>query len=152
MITRRSLMRSSSAATVGSLGLIALGSSSAEAHRNSSEAPAVTPVSADGITRTELQRHLSPAPGWELVQTLVQIPRGVESGRHSHPGVEVGYIIQGDILMEFDDRPWQRLRTGAPFFIPHGVIHNARNIGKVQTKMLSTYQIEHGKPLVTPHQ
>ncbi|OAH10702.1 cupin domain-containing protein [Streptomyces jeddahensis] len=109
-------------------------------------------VTPDGITRTELQRHLSPASGWELVQTLVQIPRGLESGRHSHPGVEVGYIIQGDVMMEFDDRAPQRLRSGDPFFIPLGAIHNARNIGKVETKMLSTYLIEEGEPLVIPHQ
>jgi hypothetical protein len=41
--------------------------------------------------RTELQRFPSPIPGWEIVQTLVEIPEGVASGRHSHPGgPEVG--------------------------------------------------------------
>ncbi len=77
------------------------------------------------FTRTELQRFPSPAPGWEIVQTLVEIPEGIASGRHSHPGPEVGYIVRGDVAMAFDDRPTLTLRTGDPFHIPPGVIHNA---------------------------
>ncbi|KOT61432.1 cupin domain-containing protein, partial [Streptomyces rimosus] len=113
--------------------------------------PAPTPSDdpTSGVTRTELQRHPSPAKGWLTVQTVVEIPQHKESGRHSHPGVEVGYIVRGDVLMEFDDGPAQRLRTGDPFFIPSGMIHNARNVGTVTTMMLSTYVIDETKPLVT---
>jgi quercetin dioxygenase-like cupin family protein len=100
--------------------------------------------------RTELQRFPSPVPGWEIVQTLAEIPEGVASGRHSHPGgPEVGYIVRGDIAMEFDDGPTQTLRTGDPFMIPPGAIHNARNIGTVTTKMLSTYVVDETQPLAT---
>lgn len=101
------------------------------------------------LERTELQRFPSPVPGWAIDQTLVQIPEGTASGRHSHPGPEVGYIVRGDVAMEFDDRPSLTLRTGDPFMIPPGVIHNARNIGTVTTKMLSTYIVDEAKPLVT---
>jgi mannose-6-phosphate isomerase-like protein (cupin superfamily) len=51
--------------------------------------------------------------------------------------------------MEFDDRPTLTLRTGDPFLIPTGVIHNARNIGTVTTKMLSSYVVDEAQPLVT---
>ena len=101
------------------------------------------------LKRAELQRFPSPVPGWEIVQTLVQIPEGTSSGRHSHPGPEVGYIVRGDVAMEFDDRPTLTLRTGDPFMIPTGVIHNARKIGTVTTKMLSTYVVDEAQPLVT---
>jgi quercetin dioxygenase-like cupin family protein len=102
------------------------------------------------LQRTELQRFPSPIPGWEIVQTLVEIPEGVASGRHNHPGgPEVGYIVRGDVAMEFDDRPTLTLRTGDPFMIPPGVIHNARNIGTVTTKMLSTYVVDETQPLAT---
>jgi len=97
--------------------------------------------------RTELQRFPSPILGWEIVQSLAEIPEGVASGRHSHPGPEVGYIVRGDVGMEFDDRPTLTLRTGDPFLIPPGVIHNARNIGTVTTKMLSTYVVDEAQPL-----
>ena len=101
------------------------------------------------LKRTELQRFPSPIPGWAIDQTLVQIPEGAASGRHSHPGPEVGYIVRGDVAMEFDDRPTLTLRTGDPFLIPTRVIHNARNIGTVTTKMLSTYVVDEDQPLVT---
>ena len=99
--------------------------------------------------RTELQRFPSPAPGWEIVQSLAEIPEGVTSGRHSHPGPGVGYIVRGEVAMEFDDRPTRTLRTGDPFMIPPGAIHMARNIGSVTTKMLSTYVVDEAQPLVT---
>ena len=99
--------------------------------------------------RTELQRFPSPIPGWEIVQSLAEIPEGIASGRHSHPGPEVGYIVRGDVAMEFDDRPTLTLHTGDPFLIPPGVIHNARNIGTVTTKMLSTYVVDEAQPLAT---
>ena len=99
--------------------------------------------------RTELQRFPSPVSEWEIVQSLAEIPEGVASGRHSHPGPEVGYIVRGDVAMEFDDRPTLTLRTGDPFMIPPGVVHNARNIGTVTTKMLSTYVVDEAQSLAT---
>src|SRR4028119_1974089 len=99
--------------------------------------------------RTELQRFPSPIPGWEIVQSLAEIPEGVASGRHSHPGPEVGYIVRGDVAMEFAARPTLTLRTGDSFLIPAGVIHDARNIGTVTTKMLSTYVVDETQPLAT---
>ncbi|MFI0241373.1 cupin domain-containing protein [Streptomyces sp. NPDC016845] len=140
-IDRRSLLRTSGVAAAGALGVAAL----------SSTAQAADSGPTDGVTRTLLQEHPSPAEGWETVQTLVQIPRHKESGRHSHPGVEVGYIVRGDVLMKFDDRPSVRLRTGDPFFIPSGTIHNAVNVGKVTTMMLSTYVVDEDEPLVTTY-
>ncbi|MFI8929227.1 cupin domain-containing protein [Streptomyces sp. NPDC053474] len=153
MIDRRRLLRTGGAAAVGALGAAAssVTASAAEPARGPSPRPGGDPDPTGGVTRTLLQKHPSPAKGWETVQTLVQIPRRKESGRHSHPGVEVGYIIRGDVLMEFDDRPPLRLRTGDPFFIPEGAVHNARNVGKVTTMMLSTYVVDETKPLVTTY-
>jgi mannose-6-phosphate isomerase-like protein (cupin superfamily) len=100
--------------------------------------------------RTELQYFPSPVPRWEIVQSLAENPEDVASGRHSHPGgPEVGYIVRGDVAMEFDDRPTLTLCSGEPFVIPPGVIHNARNIGAVTTKMLSTYVVDQAQPLAT---
>lgn len=102
-----------------------------------------------GVSRTELQRSAAPTPGFEIIQTRFEIPVGKESGRHSHPGPEVGYIVQGDVDMVFDDRPTQHLHSGDPFLIPAGVVHNAHNVGTVRTLMLSTYVVPVDQPLVT---
>ncbi len=168
MIDRRTLIRNGSAAAAGALGVTALvpttaaaaatGDGLREAHYHH-PADHTNPMGAadptdptSGVTRTVLQRHPSPAEGWDTVQTLVEIPRDKESGRHSHPGVEVGYIVRGDVLMVFDDGHVLRLRTGDPFFIPSGAVHNARNVGRVTTMMLSTYVVDETKPLVTAYE
>jgi quercetin dioxygenase-like cupin family protein len=115
--------------------------------------PAQEPSAANqeepAFKRTELQRLPSPVPGWEIVQTLAEIPEGIASGRHSHPGPEVGYIVRGDVSMEFDDEDALELHSGDPFIIPPGVIHNARNVGTVTTMMLSTYFIDDTQPVAT---
>ncbi|PSM42924.1 cupin domain-containing protein [Streptomyces dioscori] len=153
MINRRSVLRTGGVAAAGALGAAALASTAdaATATHTSHHHHQGDPDPTGGVTRTLLQEHPSPAKGWNAVQTLVEIPRRKESGRHSHPGVEVGYIVRGDVVMEFDDRPSLRLRTGDPFFIPSGAIHNARNVGKVTTMMLSTYVVDETQPLVTTY-
>lgn len=150
MIDRRTLIHNGSAAA-GALAMAALAPATAAAAATAATTGHPTDPTS-GVTRTLLQRHPSPAKGWETVQTLVEIPRGRESGRHSHPGVEVGYIVRGDVLMVFDDGHVLRLRTGDPFFIPSGAVHNARNVGTVTTMMLSTYVVDETKPLVTTYE
>ncbi len=104
------------------------------------------------VTRQFLQDAPSPVPGWRIRQTLVQIPRSTSSGPHSHPGPEVGYIIRGDVSMEFaDGSPPLELHEGSPFLIPTGVVHNAVNVGTETTRMLSTYFVDETQPLVTQH-
>lgn len=103
-----------------------------------------------GFKRTLLQRADLTAPGREVVQAIAEIPEGVAAGRHTHPGEEVGYILQGIVIVEMDGRPPVTLKAGDPFLIPAGHIHDARNIGSGASRMLSTYIIEKGKPLATP--
>lgn len=151
MMDRRSLLRTSGVAAAGALGAVASASSVEASSTPSDGRHSFVHDPTAGVTRTLLQENPSPAKGWKTVQTLVEIPRRRESGRHSHPGGEVGYIVRGDVSMEFDDGTSLRLRTGDPFFIPSGTIHNARNVGRVTTMMLSTYVVDETKPLVTTH-
>src|SRR6476660_7906005 len=51
------------------------------------------------LKRTEVQHRDSSIPGREIVQVLTEIPCGVESGWHIHPGEEVGYIVAGTVRM-----------------------------------------------------
>jgi len=54
-------------------------------------------VLAARLKRTELQHSAFSIPGREIVQVLTEIPCGVESGWHMHPGEEVGYILAGTV-------------------------------------------------------
>jgi len=101
------------------------------------------------LKRTELQHTESSIPGREIVQVLTEIPAGVESGWHQHPGEEVGYIVAGSVRMEIDKRPTLTLNAGDPFLIPPRTPHNALDLGPETGRMLSTYIVEVGEPIAT---
>jgi quercetin dioxygenase-like cupin family protein len=101
------------------------------------------------LKRTEVQRGPSSIPGREIVQVLTEIPVGVESGWHTHPGEEVGYIVEGTVDMMIRSGPTRTLRAGEGFLIPPGTPHNARDLGPGTGRMLSTYIVEVGKPLAS---
>ena len=96
-----------------------------------------------------LQQAPSSVPGREIVQVLTEIPPGVESGWHIHPGEEVGYIAAGTVQMMIEDRPTLTLNTGDGFLIPPRTPHNALDLGPDTGRMLSTYLVEVGQPLAT---
>jgi quercetin dioxygenase-like cupin family protein len=101
------------------------------------------------LTRTEVQRGSSSIPGREIVQVLTEIPVGVESGWHTHPGEEVGYIVAGTVEMRTEGRATRTLQAGEGFLIPPRTPHNARDLGPGTGRMLSTYLVEIGEPLAT---
>jgi quercetin dioxygenase-like cupin family protein len=101
------------------------------------------------LKRTELQRSASSIPGRDIVQVLTEIPVGVASGWHVHPGEEVGYILAGRVQMEIEDGETLILDAGDPFLIPPRTPHNATDLGPDTGRMLSTYIVERGEALAT---
>lgn len=101
------------------------------------------------LKRIELQHKSSSIPGREIVQVLTEIPCGVESGWHIHPGEEVGYILAGTVQMMIQGQPTLTLHAGNPFLMPPRTPHNALDIGPGTGQMLSTYLVETGQPLAT---
>ena len=110
---------------------------------------APTDALAGRLARTELQHRASSIPGREIVQVRTEIPQGVESGWHIHPGEEVGYIVAGTIRMLIQGSATLTLHAGDPFLIPPRTPHNALDLGPGTGVMLSTYIVEVGQPLTT---
>ena len=103
-----------------------------------------------GINRIDLQRHDLSVPGREVVQTIVELDPGVTSSRHTHPGEEIVYVLEGAPLeYEVEGKPPVTLKPGDVLFIPAGAIHSAKNVGSRKGAELATYIVEKGKPLLT---
>ena len=101
------------------------------------------------IGRTELtHRDLDDAVR-EVIQTRVDFAPGAAFPKHSHPGVEVAYLLEGSLEYAFEGKPPVTLKAGASLFIPAGTIHSARNVGNGNASELATYVVEKGKPLLT---
>jgi quercetin dioxygenase-like cupin family protein len=100
--------------------------------------------------RTPLQKHDLTAHGREGVQVLAEFAPGAAAGKHTHPGEEMGYILEGTLQLEIQGKPPVTLKAGQVFFVPAGVVHDGKNVGKGPLKVLATYIVEKGKPVATP--
>ena len=110
-----------------------------------------TPADAlsSGLRRTEVQHRTSSIPGRDIVQVRTEIPDGVASGWHTHPGEEVGYIVEGTVRMEVAGEEPLLLPAGTGFLIPPGTPHDAHDLGPGTGVMLSTYLVDPEAPLST---
>ena len=73
---------------------------------------------------------------------------GAAFGRHTHPGDELAYVLEGSLEYEVEGKLPIRLNAGDVLFIPVGTLHAARNVGSGKAKEFATYVVEEGKPLV----
>jgi quercetin dioxygenase-like cupin family protein len=103
-----------------------------------------------GLKRTDLMRRDLSAPGREVVQTLVEFAPAAVGARHSHPGEELVYVVEGLLQYALDGKPPVVLQAGDVFFIPAGAVHEVTNLGTEPAAELATYIVEKGKPLLAP--
>jgi quercetin dioxygenase-like cupin family protein len=99
--------------------------------------------------RTVLQTMELSIAGREAVTAKAELPAGVSSGRHTHPGEEIGYLLEGTVSVELDGKT-TTVKAGEAFAIPANAVHSATNSGTTQATIVSTYLVEKGKPLATP--
>lgn len=101
-----------------------------------------------GIKRTDLQKHDLSVPGFETVQAKIDFDAHSAFGKHSHPGEEVIYVLEGALEYEVEGKGTVTLKAGEVLFIPAGVVHAARNNTNAKASELATYIVEKGKPVL----
>jgi len=101
-----------------------------------------------GIKRTDLQRYDLSVPGYETVQARIDFEAHTAFGKHSHPGEEVIYVLDGVLEYEVEGQSPVTLKAGEVLFIPAGVVHSARNNSHAKASELATYIVEKGKPVL----
>jgi quercetin dioxygenase-like cupin family protein len=111
--------------------------------------PQVARAQQAAFKRTDLQRHDLSAPGREVVQVRVDIAPGATFPKHTHPGEEIIYVLEGSLEYQVEGKPPVTLKAGDVFFVPAETIHAAKNVGSGIGSELATYVVEKGKPLLT---
>jgi quercetin dioxygenase-like cupin family protein len=104
---------------------------------------------APAIKRQLLQRIDVP-DNRETILGVAEIPAGGAAGRHTHFGVEVGYVLEGSTSLEIEGEAPRLLKAGDSYVIPAGKVHDAKVVGDGPAKVIATYVVEKGKPLATP--
>ena len=102
------------------------------------------------IVRVPLQNHDLSIPDKVMVQVRAEFAETATSGRHNHPGEEIGYLLEGQLELKVDGQPTRILKPGDVFFIPAGVIHEGINTSSGTSKVIATYVVEKGKPVASP--
>ncbi|QUN26317.1 cupin domain-containing protein [Cupriavidus sp. KK10] len=103
-----------------------------------------------GLTRTLVGRADVSVPGREAVVARVEVAPGAYAGRHTHPGDEISYVMEGEAQLLIDGQSPRTVKAGESFVVPAGVVHDAHNSGSTATRVLGVYVVEKGKPLASP--
>jgi len=105
-------------------------------------------IAAQGVKRVDLQKHDLSTPGIEMVQARIDFDGHSAFGKHSHPGEEVIYVVEGLLEYQIEGEKPVTLKAGEVLFIPAGVVHSAKNNTNAKASELATYIVEKGKPIL----
>jgi quercetin dioxygenase-like cupin family protein len=114
------------------------------------QVPAPAGAAPPAVKRTILQRTPTDDGKFEIVLGIAEIAPGGATGRHSHPGIETGLVLEGSASLEVDGEATRVLKAGDSYAIPTGKVHNATAVGTAPAKVAATYVVEKGKPLAVP--
>jgi quercetin dioxygenase-like cupin family protein len=102
-----------------------------------------------GLKRTPLQKLDFPE-GYNTVTVMAELAVGASAGRHTHPGAETGYVLDGEAEFAVEGQPSFRMKPGDSYAIPAGAVHDAKTIGDKPFKFIGIYIVDKTKPLATP--
>ena len=122
----------------------------AEFAATEASAQATPPAAPTGFTRKILSRMDGPTPGYETLVVEVNIDPGTFVARHTHPGIESGYVVSGGLDLPIEGQPTRTLKPGDGFQVPVATPHAGAKNGSTKTVVVSTYVVEKGKPLASP--
>jgi quercetin dioxygenase-like cupin family protein len=140
MLTRRQFAGVASCAICGLTGLVA----------TEAAAQGTPTATTTGVTRKILTQMDGPMPGYVTINAEAEIEPGVTIARHTHPGIESGYILEGGLDLPIEGQPTRTLKPGDGFQVPPFTPHAGGKNGDKKTRVAITYVVEKDKPLASP--
>ena len=140
MLTRRGFAGFASCALCGITEFIATEASA-------QGAPAAT---TPGVTRKILSQTDGPTPGYTTILVEATIDAGVPVARHTHPGIESAYVLEGGFELPIEGQATRTIKPGDGFQIPPNTPHAGGKPGSAKSRILITYVVEKGKPIASP--
>jgi len=140
MLTRRGFAGLATCAICAAPGFIATDAS----------AQGAPPAATAGLTRKVLSQTDGPASGYVTILMQIDVEPGALVARHKHPGIESGYVIEGEIELPIEGQPLRTFKPGDNFQIPVETPHAGSKNGPKKTVIISTFVVEKDKPLASP--
>jgi len=105
----------------------------------------VSSAHAQDITRDELKRADLTGKEMDVIVTIVTVPPGSNLPKHTHPGEEAVYVLEGATL-ELPDGSQRQFPTGAATINSRDVPHAGFKVaGDKALKMLTVHIVDKGK-------
>ena len=89
-------------------------------------------------------------PGYVTIIAEATIEPGIVVARHTHPGVESSYLLEGELELPIEGQPTRSLKAGDAFQMPPQTPHAGGKASAMKIRIASTYVVEKGKPLASP--
>jgi quercetin dioxygenase-like cupin family protein len=139
MLTRRRFAGFSSCVICAATGFIA----------TSASGQGTPPAATGGITRKILSQMDGPMSGYVTINMELEIEPKAFIMRHTHPGIESGYVLEGGIDVPIQGQPTRTLKAGDGYQVPPETPHAGVSNGDKKTRVAITYIVEKGKPLIS---
>ena len=108
------------------------------------------PPAGSGVKRTTFSQMDGPMPGYVTINMELEIDAGVTIPRHTHPGIESSYVLEGGIELPVQGQPTRIFKAGDGFLIPPETPHGGGKPSDKKYRVAITYVVEKGKPLMSP--
>src|ERR1700683_1747733 len=75
-----------------------------------------------GLKRTIIEKFDVPPGERETVVAIIDIPPNADVARHTHPGPETDYILEGDLILNVEGVGPKPYKAGDSFYIPANTV------------------------------
>ena len=119
MLTRRGFSGVASCAICGISEFVATAAS----------AQSAPPATTSGVTRKILSQMDGPASGYVTLLVEATIEAGTPVARHTHPGIESVYVLEGGFELPIQGQETRNMKAGDAFQIPPETPHAGGKAG-----------------------
>jgi quercetin dioxygenase-like cupin family protein len=110
-----------------------------------------TPSAAtSGVSRKILSQSDGPTAGYTTILVEATIEQGATVARHTHPGIETAYVLEGGFELSIQGQETRMIKVGDAFVIPPETPHAGGKPAPARTRILATYVVQKDKPLASP--
>src|SRR5262249_17103419 len=89
-----------------------------------------------------------PVPGYVTIIVDAEVDPGVTVPRHTHPGIESAYVVEGSLELPIEGQPTRTYNPGDSYQVPTGTPHAGGKPSDKKIRFTATYVVEKDKPLV----
>jgi quercetin dioxygenase-like cupin family protein len=100
------------------------------------------------VKRTVLQKNDFPGEKMSTLLVLIEIAPNFVIARHTHPGIETGYVLDGEVILTVDGQGEKTVKAGESYTNPATIPHIAKG-GPQGVKVIATFIVDKDKPLAT---